>query len=75
MGAPTDLPTYLPTYLPLGVQECLMLDALRAAIHEHLGGPGRYEGFARQIGDANILNGMIALVRAEAQDGRGLVPE
>ncbi len=43
-------------------QECLILEALRGAIH-HLLGPHDWDVFTREIGDTTLLNGMIALVR------------
>lgn len=45
----------------VGVQECAILEDLRAALHAHLGGPEHYTMFTAEIGAATVLYGTIAL--------------
>lgn len=42
-------------------QECIILDDLRQALHEHLGGPSEYTMFQADVGAATMLYGTIAL--------------
>lgn len=43
----------------IGVQECLILNELREAILEHLGGPEAYTVFGKDIG-SEMIHGRIA---------------
>ncbi|EWM28392.1 type i inositol polyphosphate, partial [Nannochloropsis gaditana] len=53
----------------IGVQECIILDDLRQALHEHLGGPSEYTMFQADVGAATMLYGTIALTAfARASD-------
>lgn len=45
----------------VGVQECAILEDLRAALHAHLGGGEHYTMFTAEIGAATVLYGTIAL--------------
>lgn len=53
----------------IGLQECHCVEEFRAALHQHLGGPGMFHMFNAEIGPATLLYGNIALtVLARASD-------
>jgi hypothetical protein len=45
----------------IGIQECHCVEEVRAALHEHVGGPAAYHMFAAEVGASTILYGSIAL--------------
>lgn len=49
----------------IGIQECMVLDELGAAIHKHLGGAGRYVAHADGVWSTNGEIGLLLFARAE----------
>jgi hypothetical protein len=45
----------------IGLQECHCVEEVRAALHEHVGGPAAYHMFEAEVGASTILYGSIAL--------------